>query len=227
MVLEGFLMRKILVLKLKLSYSSMSLHSRLITSWSKKLITYIWSQRGCLCLCQAASVMSDSATLWTVAHQVQFKGIFSKDTGVGHHVLFQGIFPAQGSNTHLCLLHWQVGWWFLFVCFLPLAPPWKPFCATKKEKICLISGTKIYAGFSFPQSLLPVFQSALRICGAKDWNLTSGTQPQYELQVLIRDSHAKNLVICIDPDNHVVLCFYKHSASELQYASPIVFLNIA
>ena len=30
-----------------------------------------------------------------------------KNTGVGCHALFQGIFPTQGSN--LCLVHWQVG----------------------------------------------------------------------------------------------------------------------
>ena len=32
----------------------------------------------------------------------------SKNTGVGFHALFQGIFPTQGSNPHvLWLLHWQ------------------------------------------------------------------------------------------------------------------------
>ena len=31
-----------------------------------------------------------------------------KNTGVGHHFLLQGIFPAQGLNPHLLwLLHWQ------------------------------------------------------------------------------------------------------------------------
>ena len=31
-----------------------------------------------------------------------------KDTGVGCHVLLQGILPTQGMNLHLlCLLHWQ------------------------------------------------------------------------------------------------------------------------
>ena len=29
-----------------------------------------------------------------------------KNTGVGYHALFQGIFPTQRSN--LCLLHWQL-----------------------------------------------------------------------------------------------------------------------
>ena len=32
-----------------------------------------------------------------------------KNTGVGYHALFQGIFPTQGLNLHfLYLLHWQV-----------------------------------------------------------------------------------------------------------------------
>ena len=45
-----------------------------------------------------------------------------KKTGVGCHVLLQGIFPTQGSNPSLLyLLHWQVG-------SLPLAPPGKPTC---------------------------------------------------------------------------------------------------
>ena len=47
-------------------------------------------------------------------------GILQTDTGVGCHVLLQGIFPTQGSNLHLfCLLHWQV-------VSLLLAPPGKP-----------------------------------------------------------------------------------------------------
>ena len=40
-----------------------------------------------------------------------------KNTGVGCHVLLQGIFPTQGSNRCLLsLMHWHVG-------SLPLAPP--------------------------------------------------------------------------------------------------------
>ena len=43
-----------------------------------------------------------------------------KDTGVGCHALFQGIFLTQGSNPGLLRLkHWQAG-------SLPLAPPAKP-----------------------------------------------------------------------------------------------------
>ena len=43
-----------------------------------------------------------------------------KNTGVGCHALFQGIFLTQELNVCLlCLLHWQAG-------SLPLAPPGKP-----------------------------------------------------------------------------------------------------
>ena len=47
-------------------------------------------------------------TPWTVAHQApcSFPG---KDTGVGCHFLFQGIFPTKGLNLRLLhLLYWQV-----------------------------------------------------------------------------------------------------------------------
>ena len=47
-----------------------------------------------------------------------------KNTGVGHHFLLQGIFPAQGSKLHLVrLLHGQVDFFFFF---LTAAPPGKP-----------------------------------------------------------------------------------------------------
>ena len=43
-----------------------------------------------------------------------------KNTGVGCHILLQGIFLTQGSNLRLLgLLHWQAG-------SLPLAPLGKP-----------------------------------------------------------------------------------------------------
>ena len=49
-------------------------------------------------------------TPWAVAHQVPLSmGFPSKNTGVGFHFLFQGIFMIQGLNPHLLhLLHWQV-----------------------------------------------------------------------------------------------------------------------
>ena len=61
-------------------------------------------------------------TLWTVAHQAPLSMVFSsKNTGVGCHLLLQGIFPTQGSNQSLLrLLHWRVG-------SLPLVPPGKPY----------------------------------------------------------------------------------------------------
>ena len=50
-----------------------------------------------------------------------------KDTGVGHHVLLQGIFLIQAWNLHLLrLLHWQAG-------SLPLTPPGKSTAEWQKE----------------------------------------------------------------------------------------------
>ena len=41
------------------------------------------------------------ANLWTVAHQILLSMGFSKNTGLGCHSLFQGIFPTQGLNSRL------------------------------------------------------------------------------------------------------------------------------
>ena len=52
------------------------------------------------------SVMSDSATPWTVAFQAPLSvDSPGKNTGVGCHFLLQGIFPTQGLNSSLLL--WQ------------------------------------------------------------------------------------------------------------------------
>ena len=64
----------------------------------------------------------DFATPWTVAHQAPLSLGFSgqEETGVGSHLLFQGIFLTQGVNLSLlCLLHWQAS-------SLPLVPRGKP-----------------------------------------------------------------------------------------------------
>ena len=55
------------------------------------------------CWCGVSrSVLSDSATPWTVARQAPLSGDFSsKNTGVDCHFLLQGIFLTQGSNPGL------------------------------------------------------------------------------------------------------------------------------
>ena len=67
----------------------------------------------CLHMREVASVMSDSANLWTIARQAPLSmggDSPGKNTGVGCHALLQGIFPTQGKNSSLLsLLHWQVG----------------------------------------------------------------------------------------------------------------------
>ena len=53
-----------------------------------------------------------------------------KNTGVGCHVLLQGIFLTQGLNTCLLhLLHWQTG-------SLPLVPPGKPKGIYRASILC-------------------------------------------------------------------------------------------
>ena len=55
----------------------------------------------------ACSGVSDSATPWTVARQTPLSMGFPRQTGMCCHFFLQGIFPVQGSNTHL--LHLQGG----------------------------------------------------------------------------------------------------------------------
>ena len=67
------------------------------------------SLQSCLTLCDATDCRPPGSSV----HRDS-----GNNTGVGCHVLLQGLFPTQGSNLHLLhLLHWQV------VGSLPLAPP--------------------------------------------------------------------------------------------------------
>ena len=62
----------------------------------------VWAK----CMLSRVSHVQIFATLWTVARQAPLSmGFSGKNTGVGFHLLLQGIFPTQGSNLHL--LHWQ------------------------------------------------------------------------------------------------------------------------
>ena len=82
------------------------------------------------CMLSHLSRVQLFVTLWTVARQAPLACPWdspSKNTGVGCHVLLQGIFPTQGSNLYLLhLLHWQVD-------SLPLAPPGKPLLWVEKD----------------------------------------------------------------------------------------------
>ena len=99
------------------------LDSKMVVTLSSGHIraAFSFSQEVALHVCQLASVVSDSATPWTVASQAALSMGFSRqDYWSGCHALLQGIFPAPGSDSHLlCLLHRQTA-------SLPLAPPGKP-----------------------------------------------------------------------------------------------------
>ena len=81
----------------------------------------------CLVMCREHEYMlshfncTNSATLWTVAHQAPLStGCSRHEYWSGCHDLLQGIFLTLGLNLSLvCLLHWQAG-------SLSLAPPGKP-----------------------------------------------------------------------------------------------------
>ena len=76
------------------------------------------------CACKHAKSFQSCPALHdprTVAYQASLSmGIFRQEYWSDFHALLQGIFPAQGSNSHLlCILHWQAD-------SLPLALPGKP-----------------------------------------------------------------------------------------------------
>ena len=71
------------------------------------------------CVCVFSHlVVSNSGTLWTVAHQSPlFTGFPGKNTGAGCQFLLQRIFPTQGSNPGLPHYRWDT---------LTSEPPGKP-----------------------------------------------------------------------------------------------------
>ena len=70
-----------------------------------------------------------------------------KNTGVGCHFLFQGIFPTQGSNLHhLHLLHWQAG-------SLPLAPHWRPHLVNNYHQFSIQFSRSVVSDSLWPHGL--------------------------------------------------------------------------
>ena len=66
-----------------------------------------------VCVCTHMCILSH--VQFFVIHGLQLTKLLcpwdfpGKNTGVGCHLLLQGIFPTQGLNSHLlCFLHWQV-----------------------------------------------------------------------------------------------------------------------
>ena len=83
-------------------------------------------QSVCLPACMLSGVRR-FATPWTVAHQDSVHGISpDKNTGVGCHFLFQGIFPTQGLKPCLLASPALAGGFFFFFFFFTTEPPGKP-----------------------------------------------------------------------------------------------------
>ena len=99
--------------------------------WSFRLeCSDLKSRCQCVCACLLSRFSWLFAALWNIARQAPFAIGFSrileysKNTGVGCHLLLQGIFLTQRLNLHL--LHWQMG-------SLPLVPSVKPRCQYHRD----------------------------------------------------------------------------------------------
>ena len=94
-----------------------------------------------VCVCVSHSVLSNSATLWTVAHQTPLSLRFSRQeycTEYSLLSLLQGIFPTQGLNPALLhcrqILYTFIYWWTFRL--LPYLAYRKLHC--KEHKVTLI-----------------------------------------------------------------------------------------
>ena len=96
------------------------------TAWGMQPIFYI--NYVCVCVCYISSVVSNSATPWTLTHQAPLSmALSTQEYWSGRPCPPPGIFLTQGSNPLvLSLLYWQAG-------SLPLAPPGKPYNNYKRN----------------------------------------------------------------------------------------------
>ena len=99
----------------------------------------------CPALCDATCRISPGSSV---------HGSFPGKTGVGCHVLLQGISLTQGSNLSLlCLLHWQAG-------SLPLSHPPRPKMTDRPHTPQVTSrGMSLWLRWAVPISLPSHFQS--------------------------------------------------------------------
>ena len=101
-------------------------------------------------------------TLWTETQQAPW-GFPGENTGVGCHVLLQGIFLTQGSNS--CLLYWQVDSLplshrghpnTLLSLFGKFADPWyRLWLTVNTKKACWIKSRWDFQDSTQPMDILP------------------------------------------------------------------------
>ena len=155
-----------------------------------------------------------SATPWTVAHQATCDSL-GKNTGVGSHALFQGIFPTQGWNWHLlCLLH---GRWILYRWAAREAP--LPLLKKKKKTPTGFSSQRndCFLLLSFPFALfLPCHEAPM-------------TKAFYFLSVswslLLRSSCLQFPLPGMPAFTQIIWCGFMHPCDSPS-CSPVLFLNL-
>ena len=138
-------------------------------------------------MCSVASVVSNSVTLWTVAHQAWDSP--GRNTGVGCCFPLQGIFLTQGSNLYfLHLLRCQVA-------SLPLAPP------GKKDAFYWIARERNFLRNSY--TLLSLITSAkLHFRGRGEWWGVLGWGQESPMLLLMACSQDQHQLVSISPLCH-------------------------
>ena len=114
------------------SLSLDSIHSALVSLHAS---LWEWASSVCPAALLRRSVVSDSLGPHMDCSPLRLRCPWDfpgKNTGVGRHVLLQGIFPTQGwSPCLLRLLHWQAD-------SFTTVPPGKPQVCGRKAVICRI-----------------------------------------------------------------------------------------
>ena len=138
-------------------------------------------------MCSVASVVSNSVTLWTVAHQAWDSP--GRNPGVGCCFLLQGIFLTQGSNLYfLHLLRCQVA-------SLPLVPP------GKKEAFHWIARERNFLRNSY--TLLSLITSAkLHYRWRGEWWGILGWGQESPMLLLMACSQDQHQLVSISPLSH-------------------------
>ena len=105
-----------------------------------------------------------------------------KNTGVGCHAIFQGIFLTQGSNPCLlCLLHWQVG-------SLPLMPAGNPIVGLRLlilKRLAWKLGHWLKLGTCICGTFPPLLERTMpKLCAHTTWFLPNMCFPSETLNIV-------------------------------------------
>ena len=144
-------------------------------------------------------------------------GILQASTGMGCHVLLQGILSTQGSNPHLfCLLNWQMS-------SLPLMPPGKPMPSWGQDIHTWLWAVE-HTSFWF-------LSAPATLCILPLWSLWLSLYLHQDFCFFCRDSTAfSNCFWSVSPDRLVCifsnLCLIFNSSSQLRWVPCLIYSQV-